>query len=437
MQRGVIQTSTLVLLSFASAFFPRLFSSIGFPSAVNFLHFGLIPLTFGFALIKARKVNHQQMEVIQTLLAGLLLFLCVILASALWNDAGAINVFLQYILLAEPFLLLIAILCIPMTAKSCDRLRKWFIYFGIFHVILAYIQRYILRLHLTRALAGEDLIQGVFYFSGSGHVVGSSVALTFGLYYLFKAKLVPLWLRVVVFVATFWQMMMSDAKQVLLVLMVAWFLLLLGKFKNIAQFIQYTIAAIVVGYALLWCINNLEAFQAFKTWSDPELYGPNGDATLLKQASLRIIPTYFTSPVNWFLGLGPGHTVGRLGGWMIREYESLLKPLGVTSHPASKAVWTAVEASWLGNRSSMFSPLFGWAGIWGDLGLLGLATYLWLGWLVWQKLCLDDFSKFLLLTIVVNGLILSQMEEPGYMLYIAMIIGLQWQEQRISSLSNH
>jgi hypothetical protein len=85
----------------------------------------------------------------------------------------------------------------------------------------------------------------------------------------------------------------------------------------------------------------------------------------------------------------------------------------------------------------MFSPLFGWAGIWGDLGFLGLATYLWLGWLVWQKLCLDDFSKFLLLTIVVNGLILSQMEEPGYMLYIAMIIGLQWQEQRISSLSNH
>lgn len=76
----------------------------------------------------------------------------------------------------------------------------------------------------------------------------------------------------------------------------------------------------------------------------------------------------------------------------------------------------------------MFSPLFGWAGIWGNLGFLGLAAYLYLSFLVWRKLCLDDFSKFLLLSVFAFGLIFSQMEEPGYMLFVATIIGLQWQE---------
>ena len=67
----------------------------------------------------------------------------------------------------------------------------------------------------------------------------------------------------------------------------------------------------------------------------------------------------------------------------------------------------------------MFSPLFGWAGIWGDLGWFGLGTYLYLGFIVWRNLCLDDFSRFLVLTVVVYGFFLTQMEEPGFMLTIA------------------
>lgn len=114
---------------------------------------------------------------------------------------------------------------------------------------------------------------------------------------------------------------------------------------------------------------------------------------------------------------------------MLKEYEDLLIPLGATTHPASFAVWTEVGASWLGDQSSMFSPLFGWAGIWGDLGFLGLGAYLYLGYIVWSKLCSDDFSKLLVLNVFVTGLVFSQMEEPSYMLYIVMVIGLRWQQQ--------
>ncbi|MGB5710690.1 MAG: hypothetical protein WBM44_07240, partial [Waterburya sp.] len=81
--------------------------------------------------------------------------------------------------------------------------------------------------------------------------------------------------------------------------------------------------------------------------------------------------------------------------------------------------------------STMFLPFFGWAGIWGDLGFLGLGAYLYLASIVWRNLCSDNMSQFLLLTVLSFGLIFTQMEEPGYMLLTAALIALQWQESQI------
>jgi hypothetical protein len=115
---------------------------------------------------------------------------------------------------------------------------------------------------------------------------------------------------------------------------------------------------------------------------------------------------------------------------MLLEYADLLEPLGSTTHAATKAVWAAVAASWLGDQSSMFSPLFSWAGIWGDLGFIGLGAYLYLWFLVWCFVCKDDFSRFLVFCVFTFGLVFSQMEEPGYMLFVVSLIGLRWQEHR-------
>jgi hypothetical protein len=116
---------------------------------------------------------------------------------------------------------------------------------------------------------------------------------------------------------------------------------------------------------------------------------------------------------------------------MLENYKDLLSPLGATVHPASAAIWKAVGASWLGDQSSMFSPLFGWAGIWGDLGFLGLGSFIYIWFVVWRRLCFDDISRFFVLTVFVFGLVFSQMEEPGYMLYVTLIIGLRWHEYRV------
>lgn len=426
---GYFQLSTLVMLAFCLAFYPRVLTALKFPSIVNLLHLGIVPWVCVFTISKTRTKNKKQIAISKAIFWAMILLFTVMIASALLNSAGVINVIVDFLLLGEPFMMLLAIISIPMSEARVKQLRTLVIGSGFVNTLFAFVQRYVLNMQLLVGL--EDNIKGVFIAQGAGHVIGSSVALTFGIYYFINTKNVPIWIRASVLFATFWHMLLADAKQVLLTLLVAWLLLLLTKFKDIAQALKYLTVAIIVFLVLGWCIENVPAFGAFKTWIRPEIYGPDGEATRLKLATFRIVPTYYHSPLNPLLGLGPGHTVGRLGGWMLGEYDFLLKPLGSTRHPASLAVWGAAAASWLGNQSSMFSPLFGWAGIWGDLGFLGLAAYLYLWFLVWHYLCVNDVSKFLVLSIFVFGLIFSQMEEPGYMLFVVTLIGLQWQETRL------
>lgn len=438
-RKGFIKSSTLLIIAFATVFFPRLFDSVGFPPPINFVHFLMVPFACGVALFKTRTKNRNQISISKELLSALTILLGVTIASALVNDAGVINVFLEFLLLAEPYMFLLAIVSIPMSQTLFTKFRSWIIKFTYFHIFLALTQKVLLDVSIMRATTmgvKEDNIQGVFYLSGGGHVIAASVSIAFGLYYFISVKTTPLWLRTSIFLAAFLQLLFADAKQVLLFSLVSWVLLILSNVKDIGKTIQYVIGAALVLTILLWCMQNLELFRAFNTWIRPEIYGPQGEATLLKTAAFRVIPSYYESPLNSLFGLGPGHTVGRLGGWMLPKYSNLFEPLGATIHPASQKVWDAVWASWLGPASSMFSPLFGWAGIWGDLGFLGLGAYSYLLLIVWQRLCLDDFSKFLILNVVVNGFIFTQMEEPGYMLFVTALIGLQWQEGLIAKACN-
>jgi hypothetical protein len=248
-----------------------------------------------------------------------------------------------------------------------------------------------------------------------------------------SAKTKPLWFRIAIVLACFNHIVISDTKQVLLSFIIGYVLLYLINVKDLGKTLTYLILGAIFLGVFYWAIYNIEALKAFTTWIRPELYGPDGEATKLKFATFRIVPTYFESPLNWLFGLGPGHTVGRLGGWMLESYWNLLQPLGATMHPASVAVWRAVSQSWLGDQSSLFSPLFGWAGIWGDLGILGLGTYFYLAFLIWCHVCVIDLSKYLMLTVFVFGLVFSQLEEPGYTLFVASMIGLGWQEHKFET----
>lgn len=434
---GVIKGSTLILAAFATAFFPRLLNSMGFPSPINFVHFAVVPLACGIVLAQTRVKNKQQIAIAKALLGGLLALFAITIASAILNGAGAINAVLDFLLLTEWVLLLLAIMAVPITPEGVQRFRTWILGFGFSNLFLALAEKLLLTLHILKhtRLTLEDNIQGVFYLSSGGHVVSSNVTILFCAYFCISAKKAPLWMRLGVAGLTLAQILFADAKQVLLVAIVAWVLLILSRSKNIGVTLQYAvIAAIAIGI-LWWCIWNIDVFQAYRTWYRPEIYASDGDATLQKTVAFRLIPAYYQSGLNWFFGLGPGHTIGRLGGWMIRDYADLLVPLGATTHPVTNDVWDVWNGSYL--DSSMFSPFWGWAAIWGDLGFLGLGAYLVLCFMIWTKLCPDNCSRFVFLNIVVNGFIFTLMEEPGFMLSVAALIGLQWQERQVRRMQHY
>lgn len=428
---GFVKNSTLILIAFGTAFFPRIISAVGFPSAVNFVHLLIVPLVCTIVFATTKVKNRTQILISQSLLLSLFALLGVMTASAFYNSAGVINVFIAFILLSEPFVFLAAIVCLPLSQKRLRKLKVLVLCFAFVHVILAYIQKILLSLHiLSRSdMTVADNVQGVFYLSGGGHVVGASVSMSFALYYLICSKNVSLWIRISAFMGSFIHLLLADAKQVVVVWLIAWLILILAKLDDIVVLIKYLILIILVSTVLFWCIQNLEAFRAFKTWIRPGLYGIDGLATQQKISSIKIISSYHDLPLNWLFGIGPGHTVTRLGAWMLEKYKDLLIPLGATVHPVSQKVMTIAKDSWL--DSSFFSPLFGWAGIWGDIGIAGLCTYIYVCSIVWCRLCLDDFSKFMVITVMIHGFIFTQMEEPGYMLSIAFLIGLKWQEYQV------
>jgi hypothetical protein len=429
-KKGYVTNLSLTLFGLATAMFPRVLTVLKIPSPINFLHFVAIPFACASVLFNSRSKEPKQIAISKRILSSLFIFLIVVIASALINGAGIINAILDYLLLTEPFIVILTIVCIPMTADSYQGFRDWIVQAALINTIFAYVQSYVFRMDKLFGL--EDNIKGIFIGQGAGHVIGGSVAMTFGVYYLASCKDKPLWFRIVIMLACLNHVIISDTKQVLLAFLVAYVILYFLTFKNLQKALFYLVSATLIGCIFYWAIYNIEYLSAYKTWIRPEIYGPDGEATILKSTTFRIVSEYFHYPFHSWLGLGPGHTVGRLGGWMLETYWNLLEPLGATMHPASKTIWLTVGKSWLGDQSSLFSPLFGWAGIWGDLGWLGLISYFYMAIIVWRYVCVTDTSKYLMLTVFVFGLIFSQLEEPGYTLIVSSIIGLGWQQRRIS-----
>jgi hypothetical protein len=435
-KKGLYKGTVLAITAFSTAFYSRIFCSVTrAPSALNHLHFLVIPFTTAIIFATAKPKDRQQIATVQMLLVGLMVLFGVMIASALLNNAGLINAVMSFLMLGGPFMLLASIAYLPMSTESFGQFRQWMIRSSFANMILAFIQWPLLKFHKISAggLDETDGMAGVFFVSGAGNYVSSTISLYFAFYYLLFASAAPSWLRGLTLLGALLQLQLSDSKQVLFALFGGMGLVSLFNMKKPVKAIMCLVGLILLVYGFYWAIQNVESgfFGAFRNYLNKDgAWGPNGEAPRIKPIAFHIIPTYFHSPLNWLLGLGPGHTVGRLGGWLLKENWAIFGALGATMHPASQAVLQEYFGSWLALESTMFCPMFGWAGIWGDLGFAGLGAYLFLAWIVWRYLCFDNFSKFLMLSVAMFGFIFTQMEEAGYMLYTASLIGLRWHEQR-------
>ena len=325
------------------------------------------------------------------------------------------------------------------------RFQYWLFGFALFNLLLAIAQSILLPIGIYPKPAGgtiQDNITGVFGGGGgsAANYVSCTVSFYFALYFFNRFKHLSLWKRILPLLGALYQVQVSDSKQVFLALAVGWGLLSATKVDKPVRFFLYVSVGFIGILCFIWALLNLESefLAPYQNWINRPIWGWDGLAFQTKFAALDIIPSYFETPVNWLFGLGPGHTATRLGGWFLRDirYEKLLMPLGATVHPASSDFWEVISTSYLPQESTIYFPMFTWVGIWGDVGILGLGSYLYLCSVVWRRICVDDFGKFLMLSTASFGFILTQMEEPGHMLTVACLLGLRWQEEQTKSTQN-
>lgn len=426
--------TNLIILAFSLVFYSRIVTTLTpIPSILVHSHFVIVPLVLSIAMATSPTKNPQQVKLVQSLLFGLFIFFITILASALWNQAGFINAVASFMMLGEPMMFLVAIVCIPISEKSFTKIQRWFMASVLINFLLAAVQKPLIDMGKLDAQGfdGTDGCGGVFFVSGAGNYVSASVSIAFALYFLANGKNFPMWVRVTAITAALWQLLFSDSKQLVFAYSLAWILLIVFNFQDVGKTIKLLLGMMITGFVFWWCVQNLEAFNAFTAWARADLYAEGGDAWFTKFYSVKAILAEFKSPANWLFGLGPGHTVSRLGAWFLQDYGWLLEPLGATSTSIGIQSREFISSFWLAYSSSLFSPIFGWVGIWGDIGLVGLSAYIYLGYLIWQYFGLDNSLKITLLATLVLGFVFTQIEEPGYMLSLALLLGLAWQKKRL------
>jgi hypothetical protein len=412
--------------------FPRLLTTVGAPKVINFLHFAFVPIVFGLVYPKIQPYSLRLLWITFALLGAITL-------SAFVNASGIANIVLDYLLLAEPFLFLIAIVSIPWSQASINRFRLWLLLFAFVNVGMAYYQWFVL---------GEinDGVKGIYVDQGAGHHIAGAVALSAAIYFLVDFPPVgSRWLRVALGVAVAASfvpvVVFTDAKQAILAFLLALPIMILltllnfSKTNNITKIFVYMVVTVVMVGVTIHLGNTV--LPGIKNWtSNIDL---SREGLEQKFSIFSLLAQHYTSPVSWLVGLGPGHTVGRLG-LMMPDYGTYLRPWGVTTSDIVQEVRRVKEANYVTNSktgSSVWSLTFTWAGVWGDLGLLGLGTYLSLWFVVLRRFCLDDLSRFLVITILVFGVVFDWIEEPGYVLFIMALIGLRWQERRSKGIRTH
>ena len=426
--------TNLIILAFSLVFYGRIVTTLTpVPSILVHAHFVIVPFVLWIAASTTPTKNQQQVDLVRSLFFGLFIFFLAILASALWNQAGFINAVASFMMLGEPMMFLIAIVCIPMSLQSFGRIQRWFMASVVINFLLAAVQRPLIDAGKLdgHGFNGTDGCGGVFFVSGAGNYVSASVSIACALYFLVNGNKFPLWVRVTAILAASWQLLFSDSKQLVFAYSLAWVILIVFNFQDVGKTIKLLLGIMITGFIFFWCVQNLEAFSAFSAWARADLYAEGGDAWFTKFYSVKAILAEFKSPANWLFGLGPGHTVSRLGAWFMQDYQWILGPLGATTTSIGAQSREFIDSFWLAYSSSMFSPIFGWAGIWGDIGLVGLSAYFYLAYIIWQNFGLDNSLKITLLATLVLGFIFTQIEEPGYMLSLALLLGLAWQNKRL------
>lgn len=405
-----MKNSNLIILALSLLMFSRLAEYVlNLPSVINMIHFPFILILFILYYKKSPK----------KLFMLLILLLFVIIISAILNSAGIINIILEFILLSEPILLLIFIERSKLNESEVRRITQFLILIGILQIPFSYYQWFV---HNSNA----DFVRGIFLGMNAGaHVVSAIIFVCIVLIIYINSLNTKQ--KIITISFLFSVIALTDAKQVVLALIISLLILAVLEIKSRKLFVRYSIIFISIVIALFYLGNIMYPNSNYldkNFWQQ----GFNG-----KMIAFSVFNEYVDSTDDWLLGFGPGHTVGRLA-FMLPEYPIMLDSFGATTSTITSQVFIEQQNNYLTNSitgSSVFSPFFSFAGILGDLGILGLSMYLLILICVFLTYCSTPHSKFILIFVCILGLIFEWLEEPNFVLYSFSTIAIIYKSQEL------
>jgi len=97
--------------------------------------------------------------------------------------------------------------------------------------------------------------------------------------------------------------------------------------------------------------------------------------------------------------------------------------------PITSDLLLKTKNNWMYASSSAWSGISSWLGLFGDLGIAGVALYLWIACLMWSAIPISGgwragVGRASILMAGLLGGLYSWLEEPGYTLVAATVIGL-------------
>jgi len=397
-----------IILLFFLFYFSRLAVYLGLPNFTVHLHYIFILIFFCFLLkdIIQYKSNLNLLFYI---------YLLVISFSSFFNSVNFLNFFTYTLILLEPLILCLIFYVIRIEVVDIKKIEKLLIYIAIINTIVSYIQYFILGLK-------QDDTHGIFINLGAAAHVSGFFSSIVAIHLLTKN------LRITIknfFIALFLisTILLGDAKQVIFGYLISIFIIIIMyNFKlNFFNKIKNLILILILVTLLIFVIKYTDLVRYFIPTMTIEIF-LEGISEKLKV--FNIINQYHSSLINFFLGLGPGHSTSRLAS-MIPYYGNF----NFSSSILTDYVLFIQNMNYLTRvptGSSIFSLYFFWGGIYGDIGFFGLICYLiFLLFLVNQN-NLDKISIFIIINIFSFGLIFNWPEEPAFIFTITILLYIRF-----------
>ncbi len=397
--------------------FSRPLTYLGAPKILDFAHFFFAPALLLLSLFSAPVITREARGLL--ILTGLLF--TAIVFSAIWSNAGLLNIALKFLILAEPLLVLGMLVSCRWTTHQIIFLKKLLLFIVVAHMAISYIEW---------AFMGHryDDVRGLFQGMGAGSHVGGAVALS-GAIYFFRDEMLRLGkiTKTVLLILALGVINMSDSKQVLVVFIASYVAMLLIAVQGIKRKTRYLLAGLAVS-VLVWIIPS-EFYPGYMRLGNPELLL---EGVAQKLSVFNIISGHYNSITDYIFGYGPGHTVGKLA-FEIPRYWNILDQFGITRSSITTEVWLANQGHYLSHGttgSSVFSLNYLWPSLFGDLGLLGLGVYIAILIFIYKALSITVLQKFIVISIFGFGSVFTWVEEPQYIVFSILLIGAMWQECR-------